>query len=273
MGRIRTIKPEFPHSESMGQCSRDARLLFVLLWTLVDDSGRARAASRMLASLLFPYDDDAPKLIDGWLAELTDNGSIVLYEVDGAHYLEVCNWSSHQKIDRPSPSKFPPFDESSRALANPREPSSLDQGPRTKDQGGCAPAAREPSPGDPAEQQKPKRSAPVPPPEDVQAQIWEDWCAMRRGKRAAVTQTAIDGIRREAKAAGLSFQAAIEMATSQGWQGFRADWVKQTADGIGGTVSPRLVAMSKQHIPNMPLGAASCQCQGCVDYRTRRAAQ
>ena len=34
-----------------------------------------------------------------------------------------------------------------------------------------------------------------------------------------------------------------------------------------------VVAASKQHIPNMPLGAASCQCPGCVDYRNRRAAQ
>jgi hypothetical protein len=70
VARIRTIKPEFPQSESMGNVSRDARLLFVLLWTLCDDSGRTRAASRMLASLLYPYDDDAPGLIDGWLGEL-----------------------------------------------------------------------------------------------------------------------------------------------------------------------------------------------------------
>jgi hypothetical protein len=34
-----------------------------------------------------------------------------------------------------------------------------------------------------------------------------------------------------------------------------------------------VIETSKQHTPNMPLGAASCQCQGCVDYRTRRAAQ
>jgi len=42
MARIRTIKPEFPHSESMGRVSRDARLLFVMLFTIVDDEGRAR---------------------------------------------------------------------------------------------------------------------------------------------------------------------------------------------------------------------------------------
>jgi hypothetical protein len=145
MPRIRTIKPEFPQSESMGRVSREARLLFVLLFTVCDDAGRTRAASRMLASLLYPYDDDAGRKIDGWMAELEAEKCVVRYQVDGSTYLEVCNWLSHQKIDRPSASKIPAFDESSRVIANPREPSSgdldldrdLDQ--RTKDHVGQEP--------------------------------------------------------------------------------------------------------------------------------------
>jgi len=123
MARIRSIKPEFPQSESMGRVSRDARLLFVQLWCICDDHGRARASSRMLASLLFPYDDDAPSLIDGWIAELQREGCVRVYENGGAHYLEVLNWLKHQKIDKPSKPQFPAFDESSRALASPRESS------------------------------------------------------------------------------------------------------------------------------------------------------
>jgi hypothetical protein len=60
MGRIRTIKPEFPQSESLARVSRDARLCFVALWTICDDAGRARGNGRMLASLLFPYDELNP---------------------------------------------------------------------------------------------------------------------------------------------------------------------------------------------------------------------
>lgn len=134
MARIRTIKPEFPQSESMGRISRDSRLLFVELWTLCDDEGRCRGNSRMLASLLFPYDDDAPGLIDGWLDELDREHCIVRYQVDGATYIQVCNWLNHQKIDKPSVSKIPPFDESSRILAN-ASGWIKDQGPRIKDQG------------------------------------------------------------------------------------------------------------------------------------------
>ena len=83
MARIRTIKPEFPQSESMGRVSREARLCFILLWTICDDSGRTRASSRMLASLLYPYDEDAGKRIDGWLEELESENCIVRYEVEG----------------------------------------------------------------------------------------------------------------------------------------------------------------------------------------------
>lgn len=136
MARIRTIKPELPQSESMGRVSRDARLCFILLWTIADDSGRLRGNSRMLASLLFPYDDDAKDLIDGWLSELEGAGCIVRYKIGADTYLEICNWLIHQKIDKPSKSKIPQFDESSRILATPRELSSEDQGSRIKDQGG-----------------------------------------------------------------------------------------------------------------------------------------
>jgi hypothetical protein len=123
MARIRTIKPEFPQSESIGGLSRDARLLFIQLFTIADDSGRSRAASRMLASLLYPYDDDAKDLIGVWLTELESMGMIVRYVVDGDTYLEIANWLKHQKIDKPSPSKIPPISEGSLILSKPREDS------------------------------------------------------------------------------------------------------------------------------------------------------
>lgn len=131
MGRIRSIKPEFPQSETMGRLSRDARLLFVQLWTIADDEGRTRAASRMLASLLYPYDDDARDLMGSWLDELERSDCIRQYEVDGSRYLEIVNWLKHQKIDHPSKSRLPPL---SDKLAQPREASrslAPDLGPRT----------------------------------------------------------------------------------------------------------------------------------------------
>jgi hypothetical protein len=133
VARIRTIKPEFPHSESMGRVSRESRLCFILLWTIADDAGRLRGNSRMLASLLYPYDDDAKNKIDGWLTQLAGEGCIDRYEVDGTSYIQVRKWSDHQKIDKPSQSRLPAFDESSRSLAKVSEASTTDLGPRTVD--------------------------------------------------------------------------------------------------------------------------------------------
>ena len=142
MGRIRTIKPEFPQSESIGRLSRDARLLFILLWTVADDEGRARAAHRMLANLLLPFDEDSPNLITGWLSELEREGHIKFYEAENSLYLYIPNWLKHQKIERPSKSRLPPppgYNHKVVTEASPNSHRSLteasvtDLGPRTKE--------------------------------------------------------------------------------------------------------------------------------------------
>lgn len=199
-----------PQSESMGKVSRDARLLFILTWTLADDSGRLRGNSRMLASLLFPYDNDAPELIDGWIQELIKQDCIVVYQIEDSTYIQICKWLNHQKIDKPSHSKIPEFDESSRILAN-------DSG-RIKDQGSRI-----------KERIKDKPSAP--PDGDlflgIDLQVVKDFKELRAKKKAPVTKTAIDGIAKEASKAGMSLEDAMRMCCRKGWQGFEASWVKQ----------------------------------------------
>ena len=107
--RIRTIKPEFWESETLGRVSREARLLFVGLFSCCDDSGRTRASSRLLASRLFPYDDDALENLPVWLDELVAAKCVRIYVVDGETFLDIPNWLKHQKIDKPSQSKLPEF--------------------------------------------------------------------------------------------------------------------------------------------------------------------
>jgi hypothetical protein len=138
--RIRTIKPEFWQSESLSRISREARLLFIGLFSACDDSGKTRAASRFLASLLFPYDDDAPKAIEGWLKELEKEGCIRRYVVDGNTYLDIPKWRDHQKIDKPSASKLPPFAEDSRPFSEPSRTVVIGSGIRDQGTGTIAPA-------------------------------------------------------------------------------------------------------------------------------------
>lgn len=64
-------------------------------------------------------------------------------------------------------------------------------------------------------------------PSDVDEQIWEDWLQLRKTKKAPVTQTAIDGISREAMKAGYTLEQALEACCSNGWQGFKAEWVNK----------------------------------------------
>jgi hypothetical protein len=226
MARIRTIKPEFPQSESMGRVTRDARLLFILLWTISDDSGRTRANSRMLASLLFPYDEDAGEAIDGWLTELEREGCIVRYEAASNRYLQICKWLNHQKIDRASDSKIPAFDEASRIVANPREDSSEDQGSRIKegikegikDQGArAAPAPKTKAKG------KSARSPSFPMPNDFCiSDAVKRWAADKRFDRL---EEHFEAFKNKALAKGYQYadwDAAFRSAVADDWAEIRS---------------------------------------------------
>jgi hypothetical protein len=62
-------------------------------------------------------------------------------------------------------------------------------------------------------------------PADVDPQVFEDWLAVRRAKRAGpVTKTVLLGMQREADKAGISLHDAIAHCCVAGWQGFRSDW-------------------------------------------------
>ena len=67
-------------------------------------------------------------------------------------------------------------------------------------------------------------------PEGVTDSVWQDWLKLRKAKKAAVTQTAIDGIAREAIKAGVSLQTALETCCARGWTGFKADWLKDKGE-------------------------------------------
>ena len=70
-------------------------------------------------------------------------------------------------------------------------------------------------------------------PESVSDDVWRDWIALRKRKAKPVTETALVGIEREAAAAGLTLQAALQHCCAMGWAGFSADWLKPDV-GSGG---------------------------------------
>jgi uncharacterized protein YdaU (DUF1376 family) len=87
-----------------------------------------------------------------------------------------------------------------------------------------------PPPPQPTQEEKTtraSRTSPFPPGlESVSAEVRQDWIAMRKAKRAAVTPTAIRGIQREADKAGMTLEAALAMCCARGWTGFKAEWTE-----------------------------------------------
>lgn len=63
----------------------------------------------------------------------------------------------------------------------------------------------------------------------VDAQVAKDWLSLRVKKRSSSTQTAFDGVVREAKKAGMSLDDVIRKCCERGWAGFEADWVRPQA--------------------------------------------
>lgn len=109
MPRIRTIKPDFFTSLDMAKLSMEARLLFIGLWTHSDDEGRNQNEPRLIKAAIFPLDDQitAATVVD-LMVELAGTGSIDLYrDNNGRPLYQVRAWKAHQKIDKPSTSKYP----------------------------------------------------------------------------------------------------------------------------------------------------------------------
>ena len=54
----------------------------------------------MLASLLYPFDDDAPGLIDGWVDEWerAKIGCIRRYKIGGTNYVGIRDFLEHQRL-------------------------------------------------------------------------------------------------------------------------------------------------------------------------------
>lgn len=113
MARIRSIKPEFWTSEQVMECSLNARLMFIGMWNFADDCGRLPFSPKSIKAQLFPSDDLSLDTIRGMIQELSTNGLLLTYAIDGKEYLEITGWS-HQRIDKPQKPKYPaPFFEDS----------------------------------------------------------------------------------------------------------------------------------------------------------------
>jgi uncharacterized protein YdaU (DUF1376 family) len=82
----------------------------------------------------------------------------------------------------------------------------------------------------PAEQ-KSRRERAGPP--DVDPQVWGDWTALRKQKRAPVTATVVAGARDEAAKAGMTLDAFLREWCTRGSQGLKAEWLRVNGSHVG----------------------------------------
>ena len=76
------------------------------------------------------------------------------------------------------------------------------------------------------EKETKKKATVVACPPDVGVQVWQDWLALRKAKKAPVTETVVESARKESEKAGISFNAFLSIWCARGSQGLQADWLK-----------------------------------------------
>lgn len=102
MARIRSIKPKFWDDVKIGRISRDARLLYIGLWTFADDLGVVIADPLWLKAKIFPYDQIQLQQLEAWLKVLEETGFISHLTVQSESFYYLPTFSRHQVINRPN---------------------------------------------------------------------------------------------------------------------------------------------------------------------------
>lgn len=76
-----------------------------------------KASPAYIKAVLFPYNDDLRIAdIEKTLSEISSKMSVIFYSCDENKYYTLTSWDSFQKIDRPTESKIPEFDETNKEI-------------------------------------------------------------------------------------------------------------------------------------------------------------
>lgn len=139
--RIRSIHPNFWRSDDIAALPRDLRLLFIGLWSYVDDNGVGRDDYRHITADLFAAEDDpvgTRQFVREGLARLSAQSLVVRYEHDGKRFIFIPSWDKWQRVDRPSKPRYPRPDECGATILT-----SANADPESETTAGLARASRQ----------------------------------------------------------------------------------------------------------------------------------
>jgi hypothetical protein len=243
MARARNIKPSFFTNEELVELSFGTRLLFIGLWTLADRDGRLDDRPKKIKMGLFPADDFN---VDLALNELQERGFLERYEIENNKYIQILTFQKHQNPHKDEKaSTIPaPCKHHASTVQNGLIPDSLIPDSLIPDS--LIPDSLIPECGimnvesaaiaapPPRQKTITKKTRPIDPlavnwhqilqEKGVRSQTAADFLTVRKSKKAAMTQTALDRIVTEAGKAGVTLETALATAAAKGWQGFEAQW-------------------------------------------------
>ncbi len=258
MARSRNIKPGFFKNYDLADAGPHVQLLFAGLWCLADREGRLEDKPRFIKAELFPYYDFD---VNGGLTELERLKFICRYTVDSLAVIQVLNFKKHQSphktekaavlpsiefvtkennlktngyIDNGDSTVNPPLDNDGKPpdslIPDSLIPDLLIPEKKEVAVAPCLPDKPKNKIVDP-EKQKPEKATTetellglV----GIDGQLAKDFLKIRKAKKAPLTQTALDGLGREAALAGISVEDAVRICVERNWQGFKADWLNNS---------------------------------------------
>ncbi len=94
MPRTRYIKHDLYLDDKLAACSLVARYIFPGLWIIADREGRLEDNPRKIGAMLLPYDKAN---INALLDELAQGGFLLRYTIEGRGYIQIVNFSKHQR--------------------------------------------------------------------------------------------------------------------------------------------------------------------------------
>lgn len=103
----RMIDSSMWSNENFAALPAMARLLQIGIINHADDQGRIKANPLYLAKEIFPYDRVQQANITKWLQLIAENGTVIVYHVDGKLYAQLTKWWEYQSLQYAAPSEYP----------------------------------------------------------------------------------------------------------------------------------------------------------------------
>lgn len=169
------------------------------------------------------------------LTHLISTNEVTIKATKEYSIVSIVKWNSYQQTDQQNANERPSTDQAPTTYKNVKNTKNV-------------------------KEERSSHAAPMCP-DDVSQSIWEDHLKNRKAKRQPITDTALEGMRREAEKAGFTLEQALTEACQRGWASFKAEWVTKETKLNG---KSKLATEADALLERIRSGATS-QSSNCFD--------